>query len=100
MIQAEWLTSKACAKISSFEKKPENGGIPAIAIVPINIVIHVIGKCFFKPPILRISCSPPIAWITLPAPKNNNALKNAWVITWKNAPVKAPTPKPKNIYPN
>src|SRR5690606_30684835 len=28
------LKKKACAKISSLEKKPESGGIPAIAMVP------------------------------------------------------------------
>ena len=38
------------------------------------------GRYFFKPPILRMSCSPPMAWITEPLPRNSSALKNACVI--------------------
>lgn len=45
-------------------------------------VTNVIGNAFLNPPILRISCSSDIAWITLPAPRKSNALKKAWVITW------------------
>ena len=45
----------------------------------------VIFVTFHRPPILRMSCSPPRAWITLPAPRKSNALKNAWVVTWNIA---------------
>ena len=38
----------------------------------------------FNPPIFLISCSSDMACITDPAPKNNKALKNACVMTWKN----------------
>ena len=39
-----------------------------------------------------MSCSRDIAWITLPAPRNRSALKNACVIRWKIAAENAPTP--------
>ena len=48
-----------------------------MAIVPIKKVAKVILMNLPKPPILRMSCSPLNACITEPAPKNNNALKNA-----------------------
>ena len=40
-----------------FEKKPANGGIPAMAMVPITNVQNVMGKAFRRPPMFRISCS-------------------------------------------
>ena len=40
---------------------------------------------FQMPPILRMSCSSDMAWITEPAPRNSSALKKAWVIRWKIA---------------
>ena len=43
-----------------------------------NFHSKVKGKILTKPPIRRISCSSPIAWITEPALKNNNSLKKAW----------------------
>ncbi len=50
-----------------------------------------------RSPILRMSCSPDSAWITQPAPRNNNALKNAWVIKWNIDAEYADTPAAKNI---
>ena len=45
----------------------------------------------------RMSCSPPIAWITEPLPRKSSALKNACVIRW-NAPAEnAPTPIAVNM---
>ena len=61
MTQRTLLCSKAVIKISSFDQKPDNGKIPAIAHEAISIVMKVIGIAFFKPPILRMSCSPPRA---------------------------------------
>ena len=43
----------------------------------------VIGIFLRRPPMLRMSCSPSSAWITLPAPRKSSALKKACVITWK-----------------
>jgi hypothetical protein len=51
----------------------------AIAAVATANVTNVIGIFLPRPPILVMSCSPDIAWITLPAPRNRHALKNAWV---------------------
>jgi hypothetical protein len=60
-------------------------------------VQKVIGVYFRSPPILRKSCSPDMAWITLPAPRNKSALKNAWVMTWKMPAENAPVPRPRNM---
>ena len=46
---------------------------------------NVNGIHCLSPPILRMSCSWCMAWITLPAPRKRQALKNAWVIRWKIA---------------
>src|SRR5581483_1906193 len=73
----------ACHKISSLEKKPARPGTPAIARTEIVNVQKVHGMYFLSPPILRMSCSPPIAWMTLPEPKKRHALKKACVMRWK-----------------
>ena len=73
----------ACQRISSFEKKPASGGQPAMASVATRNVRDVAGRCDQRPPIFRMSCSPPMAWMTLPAPRKRHALKNACVIRWK-----------------
>ena len=74
--------SSAAARIESFEKKPANGGIPTSASPPIHIASAVSGISLRRPPILRMSCSPPSAWMTMPAPMNSSALKKACVIRW------------------
>ena len=71
--------AKANQRISSLEKNPASGGMPAIAAVATAKVKKVTGIFRHRPPILRMSCSPPSAWITLPAPRKRQALKNAWV---------------------
>ena len=47
------------------------------------IIQKVKGISFRNPPMLRMSCSWCIAWITEPAPRNSSALKKAWVKRWK-----------------
>ena len=79
------VLAKAYQRISSLEKKPASGGMPAIAAVATAKVRKVIGMRRASPPILRMSCSPPSAWITLPAPRKRQALKKACVMTWKMA---------------
>ena len=71
--------------ISSFDQKPASGQKPAMAAVAMAKVQKVTGIFLRRPPILRTSCSPPSAWITLPAPRNRQALKKACVTTWKIA---------------
>ena len=75
------LNWKQAVRISSFEKKPENGGIPAMAKQAIKKVMCVIGMYLRKPTIALISllCT---AWMMLPAPRNNKALNMAWVNKW------------------
>ena len=71
--------------IGSFEKKPEKGGIPESASPPARNARKVNGISFRRPPILRMSCSPPRAWIRSPAARNSVALKKACIIRWKIA---------------
>ncbi len=47
-----------------------------------------------------MSCSWCMPWITLPAPRNISALKNACVITWKMPMANAPTPQAINMKPS
>ena len=81
--QLPYGLENACQRISSFEKKPASGGMPAIASVATMNVVDVAGRCFRSPPIFRMSWMPPIAWMTLPEPRKRHALKNACVIRWK-----------------
>ncbi len=67
------------SRISSLLKKPARGGMPAIASVPTRKVQKVQGIFFRRPPILRMSCSPDIAWMTEPEPRKRSALKKACV---------------------
>jgi hypothetical protein len=60
-------------------KNPAKKGIPAMARVPTRKVQKVHGIFFRRPPILCMSCSPDIAWITEPEPRKSSALKKAWV---------------------
>ena len=88
----------ACHRISSFEKKPASGGMPAIASVAIEerLVGDRHATCR-SPPIFRMSCSPPMAWMTLPEPRKRQALKKACVIRWKMPAAYAPTPMARNM---
>ena len=67
------------------DQKPANGGTPAIASQPMMNVPAVIGISLRSAPILRMSCSWCMPWITEPDPRNSSALKNAWVTMWKIA---------------
>ena len=51
----------ALPRISSLLKNPAKPGTPEIANVAMNIVQNVTGMALRRPPILRMSCSPPIA---------------------------------------
>ena len=52
---------------------------------PITIITQVTGIILKRPPILRMSCSSLIAWMTEPEPRNSSALKKAWVKRWNIA---------------
>ena len=75
------LNWKHAVRISSLEKNPENGGIPAMARHAMRNVICVMGIYFRSPPMADISllCT---AWMMLPAPRNSNALNMACVNKW------------------
>ena len=45
------------------------------AIAPMSIVQNVTGMRLRSPPILRMSCSPPMAWITEPEQRKSRPLK-------------------------
>ena len=83
--------------MASLLKKPASGGMPAMARLPTTKVPNVHGILRHSPPILRMSCSPPMAWITDPEPRKSSALKKAWVNRWKIATPKAPTPQARNM---
>ncbi len=89
--------ARPASMIGSFEKKPENGGIPASASAPIHISTVVQGSQRDMPPMRRMSCSSESAWITTPAPRNSRALKNAWVTRWNMPAALAPSPTPQNM---
>ena len=76
-------------------KNPEKKGMPEMARQEMKKVAAVIGMKAFKPPILRMSCSSCMPWMTEPEPRNKQALKKAWVMRWKMAATKAPdAPRP------
>ena len=81
-------------------KNPESGGTPAIASVPTIIVAKVTGRYCLSAPIRRMSCSPPMPWMTDPLPRNSSALKKPCVIRWNAPAAKAPTPVARNMYPS
>ena len=64
--------------------------MPAIARQPTRNVQCVIGMRRRRPPKRRMSITPPIACITLPAPRNSSALKKACVTRW-NMPAVTPS---------
>ncbi len=73
------------SRISSFDQNPAKGGTPAIASQPTMNVNAVTGMKIRSRPILRMSCSSCIPWMTEPDPRNSSALKKACVIMWKMA---------------
>ena len=82
--------------ISSFEKKPARGGSPASASVAMTKVTKVIGILRQRPPMSFFMSKEwcEAEWLTEPAPRNRQALKNAWVKMWNTAGSQAPTPRP------
>ena len=75
------LNLKQTASISSFEKNPLNGQIPAMARQATRKVICVTGMYFRSPPMVDISleCT---AWMMQPAPRKSRALNMACVKRW------------------
>ena len=57
--------------------------MPAMASVATMNVVEVAGSFSRSPPIFRMSCSPLMAWMTLPEPRKRHALKKACVIRWR-----------------
>src|SRR5436305_543998 len=100
MVPSKAFVLQACQRISSFEKKPARGGTPERASDEKRKVQKVQGIFALSPPIFRMSCSPPIPWITEPEPRKRQALKNAWVKRWKTPAAKAPTPTAMNMKPS
>ena len=80
------------ARISSFEKKPENGGIPEMASTPTSIAANVSGIFRQSPPIFVMSVSSCSACMTAPAQRKSIALKKACVMRWNMDAENAPTP--------
>ena len=92
-----WPETNAAPTISSFDQKPASGGSAASAPPAMSIVQYVTGILRRSPPIFRMSCSFPVAWMTEPDPRKSSALKNACVARWKIAATGAPTPSARNM---
>ena len=86
---------QAPTMISSFDQKPASGKTPALASDAAMKVQKVIGMYLRRPPILRMSCSSCMPWITEPQPRKSRPLKKACVIRWKIAASHAPVPSAK-----
>ena len=91
---------RVMVRISSLEKKPDKSGRPERAAAPQRKVTQVVGMCRARPPILCMSCSSCMPWMTEPAPRKSRPLKKAWVTRWKMAAPKAPAPQARNMYPS
>ena len=63
--------------MSSFDQKPERGGIPEMASQPMRKVAVVTGMYLRRPPIFFMSCSSCMPWMTEPAARKSSALKKA-----------------------
>ena len=74
--------------------------MPDRARQPKRKVQWVIGIFRRSPPNWRMSITPPMACITLPAPRNNRALKKACVNKWNMpavTPSRLPVPRARNM---
>ena len=67
--------SIAVDRISSLLKKPEKGGMPAIARQPDQHARLVSGRCRRRPPIRSRLCSPARAWMTMPTAEEEQRLE-------------------------
>ncbi len=86
----------ALSMISSLEKKPEMNGTPHRASVATIQQMAVTGIFLNRPPMSffmsKLWCEP--VWLTEPAQRNRQHLKNACVKMWNTAGTQAPTPRP------
>ncbi len=87
-----WLCRDSIS-ISSLLQNPESGQMPARLSEPMRKVAYVHGITLRRPPIRRIS-NVPVAWFTLPAPRNSSALKKAWLNRWNMPTATPPAPSP------
>ena len=69
--------------MSSFDQYPDIGGITGDGQPGDHHGDAVTRIGLRSPPILRMSCSSAMAWITDPAARKSSALKKAWVMRWK-----------------
>ena len=81
------VASIIASKNFSFDKKPLNGGTPAILNAVITVRVKEIGMIVSKPPSFFTS-RVPVTWSMAPVIINNAPLKVAWLIKWKAAAVK------------
>lgn len=71
-----------------FDKKPLNGGTPAILNAVMTVIVKEIGITVIKPPSLRTSLVP-VSWSMMPATMKSAHLNVAWLIKWNVAAIKA-----------
>ena len=75
--------SNAAWMISSFDQKPENGGIPMMESQPAANVMNVMNMTVRTAPYLRMLTLSFMPCMTDPAPRNSPALNTPWVSRWK-----------------
>ena len=82
--------------ISSLEKNPANGKMPARASAEAIHAAKVTGILRHRPPMSffmsKLWCD--AEWLTEPAQRNRQHLKKAWVKMWNTAGSQAPEPRP------
>ena len=89
---------KVASRISSLLQKPAKTGTPPKERAPMVKVSAVMGITLLRPPMWRISVwSAPC--ITLPAPRNSNALEKPCAIRWNMAAATPKEPKDSIINP-
>ena len=79
------------------EKKPAEGGMPAMARTPSHGPEgdgNALAQAAHDAHVLLAAES---AWMTEPAARKSSALKKAWVMRWKMAAEYAPTPQARNM---
>src|SRR5699024_539347 len=85
-----FVTSIILFKNFSLERKPLNGGTPAILSDVIIVIVKDIGIIVSEPPsffTLRVT----VVWSTEPVIINNAPLNGAWCIRWNTAAVNPAT---------
>src|SRR5699024_2333479 len=73
------LMANIASKNNSLDKKPLNGGMPAMESDVMSVNVNEIGMMVTRPP-SRFKLLVPVSWSTIPMIMNSAPLKVAWLI--------------------